>query len=150
MRAVIQRVSLASVSIEGQVRALIGKGLVCLAGIEKEDSLNDLDYIANKILNLRIFDDEKGFMNKSVSDINGEILLISQFTLLGDARKGRRPSFTAAESPEKARDMFDSFVKKISGLYPEKVKTGVFKAMMDISLVNEGPVTVLLDSRRLF
>jgi len=150
MRAVIQRVSSASVAIDGQVRASIGKGLVCLAGLEKDDAQPDLDYIANKILSLRIFDDEKGFMNKSVSDLNGEILLISQFTLLGDARKGRRPSFTAAESPDTAREMFDCFVKKMTGLYPEKVKTGVFKAMMDISLVNEGPVTVLLDSRRLF
>jgi D-aminoacyl-tRNA deacylase len=150
MRSVIQRVRNASVAVDGSVVSSIGKGLLCLAGIEKNDSQADIEYISNKILGLRIFDDEKGFMNRSVAELEGEILLISQFTLLGDVRKGRRPSFSDAEAPEKARQMFTDFVNKMSKLLPGKVKTGVFQAMMEVTLINDGPVTILLDSRKLF
>jgi D-tyrosyl-tRNA(Tyr) deacylase len=150
MRAVIQRVRNASVAVGGSIVSSIGTGLLCLAGIEKNDSQADIEYISNKILGLRIFDDEKGFMNLSVTETQGEVLLISQFTLLGDVRKGRRPSWSDAEAPEKARQMFSDFVDKMSGLLPGKVKTGVFQAMMEISLINDGPVTILLDSRKLF
>jgi D-aminoacyl-tRNA deacylase len=150
MRAVIQRVRNASVAVGGSVVSSIGTGLLCLAGIEKNDSQTDIEYISNKIFGLRIFDDEKGFMNRSVEETQGEVLLISQFTLLGDVRKGRRPSWSAAEAPETARQMFEAFVNKMSGLLPGKVKTGVFQAMMEVSLINDGPVTVLLDSRKLF
>ena len=150
MRAVLQRVRNASVAVDGSIVSSIGTGLLCLAGIEKNDSQADIEYISNKILGLRIFDDEKGFMNRSVEETGGEVLLISQFTLLGDVRKGRRPSWSAAEAPEIAKQMFEDFVNKMSGLLPGKVKTGVFKAMMEVSLINDGPVTILLDSRKLF
>ncbi len=150
MRAVLQRVRKASVEVGGSVVSSIGTGLLCLAGIEKNDSQADIEYISNKILGLRIFDDEKGFMNLSVAETQGEVLLISQFTLLGDARKGRRPSWSDAEAPETARQMFADFANKMSGLLPGKVKTGVFQAMMEVSLINDGPVTILLDSRKLF
>ena len=150
MRAVLQRVRNASVAVDGSIVSSIGTGLLCLAGIEKNDSQADIEYISNKILGLRIFDDEKGFMNRSVAETEGEVLLISQFTLLGDVRKGRRPSWSAAEAPETARQMFEDFVNKMSGLLPGKVKAGVFKAMMEVSLINDGPVTILLDSRKLF
>ena len=150
MRAVLQRVRNASVAVDGSIVSSIGTGLLCLAGIEKNDSQADIEYISNKILGLRIFDDEKGFMNRSVQETEGEVLLISQFTLLGDVRKGRRPSWSAAEAPETARLLFEDFVNKMSGLLPGKVKTGVFKAMMEVSLINDGPVTILLDSRKLF
>ena len=149
MRAVVQRVKKASVEVEGRVVSRINKGLCCLIGIERDDSLKDATYIAEKIYGLRIFDDESGRMNLDVTQVGGEILLISQFTLLGDARKGRRPSYTQAEDPEKAKDMFDTLVKKIESLLPEKVKTGEFQAMMNVSLINHGPVTILLDSKRL-
>ena len=150
MRAVLQRVRNASVAVDGSIVSSIGTGLLCLAGIEKNDSQADIEYISNKILGLRIFDDEKGFMNRSVQETEGEVLLISQFTLLGDVRKGRRPSWSAAEAPEIAKRMFEDFVNKMSGLLPGKVKIGVFKAMMEVSLINDGPVTILLDSRKLF
>ena len=150
MRSVLQRVRNASVAVDGSIVSSIGTGLLCLAGIEKNDSQADIEYISNKILGLRIFDDEKGFMNRSVQETEGEVLLISQFTLLGDVRKGRRPSWSAAEAPETARLLFEDFVNKMSGLLPGKVKTGVFKAMMEVSLINDGPVTILLDSRKLF
>ena len=150
MRAVLQRVRNASVAVDGSIVSSIGTGLLCLAGIEKNDSQADIEYISNKILGLRIFDDEKGFMNRSVEETGGEVLLISQFTLLGDVRKGRRPSWSAAEAPEIAKQMFEDFVNKMSGLLPGKVKIGVFKAMMEVSLINDGPVTILLDSRKLF
>jgi D-tyrosyl-tRNA(Tyr) deacylase len=150
MRAVLQRVKNASVTVDGLVVSSIGTGLLCLAGIEKNDSQADLEYISNKIFGLRIFDDEKGFMNLSVAESGGDVLLISQFTLLGDVRKGRRPSWSAAEVPDTARQMFEDFVNKMSGLLPGKFKTGVFKAMMEVALINDGPVTVLLDSRKLF
>jgi D-tyrosyl-tRNA(Tyr) deacylase len=150
MRAVLQRVRNASVTVEGSMVSSIGEGILCLAGIEKNDSQADIEYISNKIFGLRIFDDEKGFMNRSVAETGGEVLLISQFTLLGDVRKGRRPSWSAAEAPETAKQMFEDFVNKMSELLPGKVKTGIFKAMMEVSLINDGPVTILLDSRKIF
>jgi D-aminoacyl-tRNA deacylase len=150
MRAVLQRVKNASVAIDGIMVSSICSGLLCLAGIEKNDTQTDIEYISNKILGIRVFDDEKGFMNRSVQETGGEVLLISQFTLLGDVRKGRRPSWSTAEAPETARLMFVDFVNKMSGLLPGKVKEGVFKAMMEVSLINDGPVTILLDSRKLF
>jgi D-aminoacyl-tRNA deacylase len=150
MRAVLQRVKNASVAVNGSVVSSIGEGLLCLAGIEKNDSQADIEYISNKITGLRIFDDEKGFMNLSVAETGGEVLLISQFTLLGDVRKGRRPSWSAAEAPDTARVMFETFVMKMSELLPGKIKTGIFQAMMEVSLINDGPVTIMLDSRKLF
>jgi D-aminoacyl-tRNA deacylase len=150
MRVVLQRVKNAAVAVNGSVVSSIDAGLLCLAGIERNDSQADIEYITNKITGLRIFDDEKGFMNLSVTETGGEILLISQFTLLGDVRKGRRPSWSSAEAPETARVMFEAFVGRMSALLPGKVKTGVFKAMMEVSLINDGPVTILLDSRKLF
>lgn len=150
MRAVLQRVKNASVAVNGSVVSSIGEGLLCLSGIERNDSQADIEYISNKIAGLRIFDDEKGFMNLSIAETCGEILLISQFTLLGDVRKGRRPSWSAAEGPDTARAMFDTFTERMSALLPGKVKTGVFQAMMEVSLINDGPVTILLDSRKLF
>jgi D-tyrosyl-tRNA(Tyr) deacylase len=150
MRAVVQRVRNSSVTVGGEVVSSTADGLLCLVGVEKGDGPTDIEYLSNKILGLRIFDDEKGFMNKSVLETGGEILLISQFTLLGDVRKGRRPSWSGAEAPEQAKRTFDEFVGKMSAANPGKVKTGIFQAMMEVSLVNDGPVTVLLDSRRLF
>jgi len=150
MRAVVQRVTKASVEIEGKRVSGIGKGLCCLVGIEKDDSLKDMDYIAEKIYGLRIFDDKSGLMNLDVTQVGGEILLISQFTLLGDARKGRRPSYTQAEDPSKAKDIFDALVRKMESMLPERVKIGKFQAMMNVALINHGPVTILLDSKRLF
>lgn len=150
MRAVVQRVTSASVSVDSEIISSIGKGLCCLIGIEVDDGPDDMDYIARKICNLRVFDDEKGQMNLDVGDVSGEILLISQFTLLGDARKGRRPSYSRAGQPDEAREKFEGLVKNIKGLYPGKVVTGKFQAMMDVSFINHGPVTIMLDSRKLF
>jgi D-tyrosyl-tRNA(Tyr) deacylase len=150
MRAVIQRVKGASVTVEGQELSRIGKGLCCLVGIASDDTPEDTDYLARKILGLRIFDDDSGVMNLDVSEAGGEIMLISQFTLLGDARKGRRPSYSRAEPPETAREKFEGFVSRMMELYPGKVLVGKFQATMDVSIVNHGPVTILLDSRKLF
>jgi D-tyrosyl-tRNA(Tyr) deacylase len=150
MRAVIQRVKEASVTVDGSVLSRIGMGLCCLVGIEAGDGPSDIDYLARKICSIRIFDDENGVMNLDVSDISGEILLISQFTLHGDARKGRRPSYSRAEAPETAREKFEGLVVKIKEIFPGKVETGKFQATMDVSIINHGPVTILLDSKRLF
>ncbi|HVN70408.1 MAG TPA: D-aminoacyl-tRNA deacylase [Desulfomonilia bacterium] len=150
MRAVVQRVSGASVTVNGEVVSRIGMGLCCLVGIEAEDGPDDIDYIARKIIGVRIFDDEKGVMNLDVSEKGGDIMLISQFTLLGDARKGRRPSYSDAEAPERARQKFEDFVGKVKQLFPGNVEVGIFQAMMDVSIINHGPVTILLDSKKLF
>jgi D-aminoacyl-tRNA deacylase len=150
MRAVIQRVKGASVTAEGAELSRIGMGLCCLVGIEAGDSPDDTDYIARKICSTRIFDDENGVMNLDVCDVSGEILLISQFTLHGDARKGRRPSYSKAEAPEFARGKFEGLILKVKEIFPGKVETGKFRAMMDVSIINHGPVTILLDSKRLF
>lgn len=150
MRAVIQRVRSASVAVDNETLSMIGTGLCCLIGIEADDGSDDMDYIARKICSLRVFDDEQGVMNLDIAQVGGEILLISQFTLLGDARKGRRPSYSRAEQPPEASKKFEDLIDRIKGLYPGKVVTGRFQAMMDVSIINHGPVTIMLDSRRLF
>ncbi|MDD2251842.1 MAG: D-aminoacyl-tRNA deacylase [Dehalococcoidales bacterium] len=146
MKALIQRVSSASVIIEGETTGSIGHGLCVLAGIADGDCEEDIDYIANKILNLRIFADDSDKFNFSVKDIRGELLLVSQFTLMADSRKGRRPSFTRAAPPREAEKLFELFTDKCraSGL---KTQTGRFQAMMRVHIVNEGPVTIMLDSK---
>jgi D-tyrosyl-tRNA(Tyr) deacylase len=149
VRAVVQRVSEASVRVDGAEVAAIRRGLAVLLGVGKGDAEADAEYLADKILNLRVFTDEAGQMNRSVSDVRGALLVVSQFTLLGDARRGRRPSYAEAAGPEQANRLYELFVARLrpSGL---PVATGIFKAMMDLALVNDGPVTILLDSRRAF
>ena len=149
MRAVIQRVERASVSVEGEIRGQIGAGFLALIGVEEGDGDADFRYIADKVPNLRVFEDEQGKMNRSLLDVGGELLAVSQFTLLGDARGGRRPSFITAARPETADPMYERLVAdwRARGI---RVETGVFGAHMKVSLVNDGPVTILLDSRRRF
>ena len=148
MRAVVQRVSGASVTVEGVKKGEIGKGLMVLIGIDEEDTPQDGAYIADKLAGLRIFEDDEGKMNRSVTDVNGAILLVSQFTLCGDARKGRRPSFIRAARPEKAIPLYEKRISHLSETLT--VETGEFGADMQVALVNDGPVTILLDSKRLF
>jgi D-tyrosyl-tRNA(Tyr) deacylase len=149
VRAVVQRVSEASVRVEGEVVAGIGPGLVVLLGVGRGDTEADADYLAEKVLNLRIFPDRAGQMNRSVLEAGGSLLVVPQFTLFGDARKGRRPGYSEAAAPEEASRLYEHFVRRLrpSGL---TVATGVFRALMDVGLVNQGPVTLLLDSRKLF
>ena len=149
MRAVIQRVESASVSVEGEIRGQIGAGFLVLIGVEEGDGDADFRYIAEKVPNLRVFEDEQGKMNRSLLDVGGELLAVSQFTLLGDARGGRRPSFITAARPETADPMYERLVAdwRARGI---RVETGAFGAHMKVSLVNDGPVTILLDSRRRF
>lgn len=149
MRAVIQRVEQASVSVEGEIRGQIGAGFLVLIGVEEGDGDADFKYIADKVPNLRVFEDEQGKMNRSLLDVSGEVLAVSQFTLLGDARGGRRPSFITAARPETADPMYERLVAdwRARGI---RVETGVFGAHMKVALVNDGPVTILLDSRRRF
>ena len=149
MRAVIQRVERASVSVEGEIRGQIGAGFLVLIGVEEGDGDADFRYIAEKVPNLRVFEDEQGKMNRSLLDVGGELLAVSQFTLLGDARGGRRPSFITAARPETADPRYERLVAdwRARGI---RVETGVFGAHMKVSLVNDGPVTILLDSRRRF
>ena len=149
MRVVIQRVKSASVTVEGKVISEIHKGLLVFLGVAQEDTPTDVDYMANKIANLRIFEDDEGLMNLSILDVAGEALVVSQFTLYGDCRKGRRPSFIAAARPEKADPLYQAFMDEISRL-GVSVKAGVFQAMMEVELINDGPVTILLDSNKLF
>jgi D-tyrosyl-tRNA(Tyr) deacylase len=146
MRAVVQRVKESSVTVDGNVIGRIGAGLLVLLGIAKKDTITDIDFIADKILNLRIFEDENKKMNRSVLETGGEMLVVSQFTLLGDCRKGRRPSFIDAAEPEKANELYEKFVEKICGK-GVKVQTGIFRSMMDVSLVNDGPVTLIVESK---
>ena len=148
MRAVVQRVLNASVAIGGTVKGEIGKGYLVLLGIEENDTEKDLDYIAEKLLGLRVFEDDACQMNRSVLDAGGSILLVSQFTLYGDARKGRRPSFIRAARPEKAIPLYEAMIARLRAALP--VETGEFGADMQVSLVNDGPVTILLDSERTF
>jgi D-aminoacyl-tRNA deacylase len=149
MRAVIQRVSRAKVSVDGAATGEIVKGILILLGVSREDSEKEAGYILEKTLNLRIFEDEAGKMNLSLLDIRGDLLVVSQFTLYGDARKGRRPSFIEAAAPEQANRLYEYFVAQARKQIA-KVETGRFQAMMDVELVNDGPVTILLDSSKLF
>src|SRR5688500_864489 len=149
MRAVIQRVTRASVAIDGQVVGEIGNGLVVLLGIAHDDTKADADYIAQKIIALRIFDDAEGKMNISVKDIDGGLLVVSQFTLYGDVRRGLRPSWSDAAPPEIAEPLYDYFVEKVRDSVAD-VASGSFRKMMQVELVNDGPVTILIDSRKSF
>lgn len=149
MRAAVQRVSRASVTVSERVVGEIGLGLLVLLGVSKEDAEADADYLAEKIAGLRIFEDADGKMNQSVVDVGGAVLAVSQFTLYGDVRRGRRPSFDDAARPAEARALYEAFVSQIRrrGL---RCETGEFQAMMSVALVNEGPVTILLDSSKSF
>lgn len=149
MRAVVQRVTDADVSVDDKITGAIGKGYVVLLGVEEGDTESDADYMAEKITGLRVFEDAEGKMNLSLMDIGGELLSVSQFTLLGDVRKGKRPSFIKAARPEEANRLYQYFNKKVQdkGI---KVAEGVFQAEMLVRINNDGPVTILLDSRKLF
>lgn len=149
MKAVIQRVSTARVVIDGQEHSRIGAGILVLVGVEKEDTPEDAQMLARRIVELRIFEDAARKMNLSVADVGGQILAVSQFTLLGDCRKGRRPSFDPAAPPDVARALYEHFVSETRGL-GIPVSTGVFQAMMDVELTNQGPATFILDSRKRF
>ena len=149
MRAVVQRVSEAKVTVENVVAGEIKGGLLVLLGVSAEDTQKDGLYLLEKVLNLRIFEDAAGKMNLSLLDTKGDLLVVSQFTLYGDARRGRRPSFIEAAPPEKAQRLYEFFVAEARRQIP-RVETGVFQAMMDVSLVNAGPVTILLDSNKNF
>jgi len=148
MRALAQRVREASVTVDGRVTGAIGVGLLVLAGIGIEDTDDDLQWVARKLADLRIFDDEQGVMNRSVRDVDGAILAVSQFTLYGSTHKGNRPSWSAAAPPELARPRFNAFVQALAARIGKPVPTGVFGAQMQVALVNDGPVTLWIDSRR--
>ncbi len=149
MRAVLQRVTRASVRVEGETVGEIGAGLVVLLGVARDDGETDARYLVEKIANLRVFDDAEGRMNVSVAEAGGALLVVSQFTLYGDARRGRRPSWSEAAAPEVAEGLYEFFVaeSRRAGL---RVETGSFRRMMEVELVNDGPVTIMLDSRKLF
>lgn len=149
MRAVLQRVSRAKVTADGEVTGEIGKGMLVLLGVSRGDSEKEAVYLVEKTLNLRIFEDENDKMNLSLLDVAGELLVVSQFTLYGDARKGRRPSFIEAAAPERANELYEFFVSEARKQL-KNVETGRFQAMMDVELVNDGPVTILLDTDKTF
>jgi D-aminoacyl-tRNA deacylase len=149
MRAVIQRVKSAQVIVNEKTIGSIGFGLLVLLGISREDNCDDADYLVEKTINLRIFDDQDGKMNRSLLDVRGEMLIVSQFTLMADCRKGRRPSFTAAAEPAEAKKLYQYFIERVK----EKgitVATGEFQALMKVGLINNGPVTILMDSKKVF
>jgi D-tyrosyl-tRNA(Tyr) deacylase len=149
MRAVIQRVTRACVVVDQSTTGAIGTGLLVLLGVEKGDSEDDLKYVFGKTIGLRVFEDDQGKMNRSLSDVGGQLLVVSQFTLLGDVRKGRRPSFVHAADPDLAKKMYDEFILMgiASGF---DVQAGIFQADMAVELVNDGPVTIMIDSRKSF
>ena len=149
MRAVVQRVANASVTVGEETVGAVGAGLMVLIGVSKEDTDKDLKYIVEKVMNLRVFDDENGVMNRSVLDVGGSILAVSQFTLYGDARGGRRPSYIRAAKPDKADELYEQLIARWrdKGIH---VETGIFRTDMQVSLINDGPVTILLDSEKTF
>lgn len=148
MRACIQRVSEADVTVAGEVTGRIGRGMLVLMGVGTADGATEVEWLAEKLVNLRIFEDDQGKMNRSLVDVGGAMLVVSQFTLFGDARKGRRPSFTEAAPPELAERLYDDFVARVRA-FGIDVATGVFRAHMDVRLVNDGPVTLWLDTAEL-
>ncbi len=149
MRAVVQRVTRARVAVDDEIVGEIGNGLVVLLGIARDDTKHDAAYLAEKLTALRIFEDDEGKMNLSVREVSGGVLIVSQFTLYGDVRRGLRPSWIEAAAPEVAEPLYDFFVRQIRTMIDE-VATGSFRAMMQVELVNDGPVTILLDSKKLF
>lgn len=149
MRAVVQRVSEARVTVDGECIGEIGVGLLVLVGVAVGDTAADATYLAEKVVHLRVFEDDAGKMNRSLLDIRGDVLAVSQFTLLGDARKGRRPSFIEAAPPDVGNELYESFCDAV-GARGVRVAKGRFQAMMDVALVNQGPVTILIDSKKVF
>ncbi|MDM1406567.1 D-aminoacyl-tRNA deacylase [Myroides sp. DF42-4-2] len=147
MRIVIQRVTEASVTVEGALTGSIGKGLLVLVGIEEVDGRQDIEWLSGKLVNLRIFEDEQGVMNKSVLDIDGEVLLVSQFTLHASTKKGNRPSYIRAAKPDVAIEMYENFIAQVTRDLGKKVQTGRFGADMKVALLNDGPVTICIDSQ---
>jgi len=147
MRAVLQRVTQASCTVDGEVTGAIDTGFLVLLGIEDADALEDLDWLAQKIIGMRAFGDENGMMNKALADVGGDILLISQFTLFASTKKGNRPGFTRAARPDVAIPLYEKMIEKLSALSGKKVKTGIFGADMKIALLNDGPVTILIDTK---
>jgi D-tyrosyl-tRNA(Tyr) deacylase len=147
MRAILQRVTEASCSVDGKVTGAIENGFMVLLGIEDTDAMEDLEWLAGKIVNMRVFGDENDLMNKSLTDVNGNILLISQFTLFASTKKGNRPGFTRAARPEKAVPLYEAMIKQLTGLLNKEIETGIFGADMKISLVNDGPVTIIIDTK---
>ncbi|MCT4600572.1 MAG: D-aminoacyl-tRNA deacylase [Marinifilaceae bacterium] len=147
MKIVIQRSKKASVSINNEIFSEIGQGILVLVGVEEQDEQDDIDYLVKKLCNLRIFDDENGIMNKSVKDINGDILAISQFTLMARTKKGNRPSYIDAAKPDISIPLYEKFVSSLNKEMNKEVKTGQFGADMQVSLINDGPVTIIIDSK---
>ncbi|QGY44316.1 D-tyrosyl-tRNA(Tyr) deacylase [Maribellus comscasis] len=148
MRIVIQKVSKASVTVENKIVSSIGKGMLVLVGIEDADNDEDIDWLVKKMLNLRIFDDENSVMNLSVQDVEGDLIIVSQFTLQASTKKGNRPSYIRASKPDVAVPMYEKFIQKTEDTIGKKVGTGIFGAMMDVELVNDGPVTIIIDSKQ--
>ncbi len=148
MRAVIQRVSKASVSIGGEIKDQIGKGFMVLLGVEVDDTMDDVEWLSSKIVNMRICNDENGLMNLALKDVNGDLLLISQFTLHSSSKKGNRPSFLFAAKPDIAIPLYNKMIEKLEYLLGKKIGTGVFGADMQLELINDGPVTIIIDSKK--
>ncbi|MBO9672663.1 MAG: D-tyrosyl-tRNA(Tyr) deacylase [Sphingobacteriaceae bacterium] len=147
MRAVLQRVTQASCTVDGEITGAIEGGFLVLLGIEDADEVEDLEWLAQKIIGMRVFNDENGMMNKALADVDGDILLISQFTLFASTKKGNRPGFTRAARPDVAIPLYERMIEKLSALSGKKVKTGIFGADMKIALLNDGPVTILIDTK---
>ena len=147
MKIVVQRVSEASVTIEGKIHAAIGKGMMILVGIQADDTDEDIEWLTGKICNLRIFDDENGIMNRSILDTDGEILTVSQFTLMARTKKGNRPSYIDAAKPEISVPLYEKFIRSLAQEMNKNIKTGVFGADMKVGLINDGPVTIIIDSK---
>jgi D-tyrosyl-tRNA(Tyr) deacylase len=147
MRAVLQRVTQASCTVDGEITGAIEGGFLVLLGIEDADQLEDLEWLAQKIIGMRVFGDENGMMNKALAEVSGDILLISQFTLFASTKKGNRPGFTRAARPDVAVPLYEKMIEKLSALLGKKVKTGIFGADMKIALLNDGPVTILMDTK---